>query len=412
VGWGLADQAVSSITNLALGIVVARSLDATEFGAFSLAWVTYSVILNLSRGLATDPLTVRYSGPRNGRWRRGAGRAASTATALGVVVGAVFLLVGVAIGGVVGWAFAALGLTLPGLLLQDSWRIAFFAEGKGQRAFANDAVWAIALVPAMLIATTVGTTFGFVLAWGAAATAAAGFGCIQTRLVPRMSGIGSWMREHRDLGPRYLVENVSGAASAQLQMYGLGAIAGLAAVGAVRGAQLLIAPVVALRMGISLMAVPEATQVLTRWPRRLRTFCVVLGGSQAAACIVWGGCVLLIPPSVGELMLGSIWASASVLIIPTTLAMAGGSLFDGAFVGLRALGVSRRSMPSQIARAIATLIGGIIGAFLGGAAGSVWGATAGTFLGVVMVWWQLGVALRAHLALLGDSSEAAEAQLA
>src|SRR5918999_2161747 len=83
LGWGLADQAVSSITNFALGIVVARSLGAAGFGAFSLAWVSYGVILNVSRGLATDPLTVRYSGPLDDRWRSAAGRAASTATALG-----------------------------------------------------------------------------------------------------------------------------------------------------------------------------------------------------------------------------------------------------------------------------------------------------------------------------------------
>jgi hypothetical protein len=109
----------------------------------------------------------------------------------------------------------------------------------------------------------------------------------------------------------------------------------------------------------------------------LQTFCLVCGGSQAAVGLLWGATLLFIlPPSVGELMLGSLWSSASALIEPTTLAVAGGSLFDGAFVGLRALGVSRRSMPSQIARAIASVIGGIIGAFLGGAAGSVWGATA------------------------------------
>jgi hypothetical protein len=40
LGWGIADQAVSSITNFALGIVVARSLGAADFGASSLAWVT------------------------------------------------------------------------------------------------------------------------------------------------------------------------------------------------------------------------------------------------------------------------------------------------------------------------------------------------------------------------------------
>ena len=412
LGWGIADQAVSSITNLALGIVVARSLSAADFGAFSLAWVTYGVILNLSRGLATDPLTVRYSGPLDDRWRSAAKRAASTATALGLVVGALCLLVGLGIGGVVGSAFTALGLTLPGLLLQDSWRIAFFVAGKGQRAFANDVVWAISLVPAMLIASSDPTTFGFVLAWGAAAVAAALFGCIQTRLVPRMSGIVSWMREHRDLGPRYLVENVSDSASAQLQMYGLGAIAGLPAVGAVRGAQILLAPVLALRMGISLIAVPEAARVIKRWPRRLQAFCLVLGGSQAAACLLWGaGLFLLLPPRVGELMLGSIWPSASALIVPTTLAVAAGALFDGAFVGLRALGVSRRSMPVRVARATAWVIGGIVGAFLGGAAGSVWGTVAANFLGVALVWWQLGVASRANLARVADGSDAAADQL-
>jgi len=409
LGWGLGDQAVSSITNLVLGIVVARSLGAADFGAFSLAWVTYGVMLNLSRGLATDPLTVRYSGPRDDRWRSAVQRATSTATVLGLIAGAVCLLVGLGIGGLVGSAFAALGLTLPGLLLQDSWRMAFFAAGKGQHALANDVVWAISLVPAMLLAGTVGTTFSFVLAWGTAATAAAVFGCIQTRLIPSTSGIISWIKEHRDLGPRYLLENVSDSVSAQLRMYGLGAIAGLAAVGAVRGAQLLLAPVIAMRMGISLMSVPEAARILKRWPRRLQTFCLVLGGSQAAVGLLWGATLLFIlPPSVGELMLGSLWSSASALIVPTTLAVAGGSLFDGAFVGLRALGVSRRSMPSQIARAIASVIGGIIGAFLGGAAGSVWGATAATFLGVVMVWWQLGIASRLHVAHLENRSEAVQ----
>jgi hypothetical protein len=397
LGWGLADQAVSSITNFALGIVVARSLGAAEFGAFSLAWVTYGVVLNLSRGLATDPLTVRYSGPPDERWRSAVGRAASTATVLGLAAGAVCLLVGLVIGGTVGAGFAALGLTLPGLLLQDSWRIGFFAAGRGRRAFINDVVWAVSLVPAMLIAGTVGTTFGFVLAWGASAAVAAVFGCVQTRLLPKAAGIVGWLKEHRDLGLRYTVENVSDSASAQLRMYALGAIAGLAAVGAVRGAQLVLAPFLALRMGIALMAVPEAARVLQRWPRRLRAFCLVLGGSQAAVGILWGACLLFILPSaVGEWMLGSLWPSASALIIPTTLAVAGGSLFDGAFVGLRALGVSRRSMPTQITRAVTSVVAGTVGAFLGGAAGSVWGATGATFLGVAMVWWQLGVAIRAR----------------
>jgi O-antigen/teichoic acid export membrane protein len=59
-GWGVADQAMSSITNLAVNIYIARELGATQYGAFSLAYVTYAFALNASRGLATDPLMVRF----------------------------------------------------------------------------------------------------------------------------------------------------------------------------------------------------------------------------------------------------------------------------------------------------------------------------------------------------------------
>ena len=64
LGWGVADQVVSSISNFVLGIVVARSLGAEGFGSFSLAFITYAFILSGSRGLSTAPLLVRFSGPR------------------------------------------------------------------------------------------------------------------------------------------------------------------------------------------------------------------------------------------------------------------------------------------------------------------------------------------------------------
>lgn len=57
------------MSNFAVGIYVARSLGVTAFGVFSLAWVTYGVVLNVSRGLATDPLVVRFSGPPDASWR-------------------------------------------------------------------------------------------------------------------------------------------------------------------------------------------------------------------------------------------------------------------------------------------------------------------------------------------------------
>src|SRR5882757_6173597 len=122
LSWGLADQAVSSMTNFAVGIVVARSLGVTAFGVFSLAWVTYGVVLNVSRGLGTDPLMVRYSGVPIGEWRAGVSRASGTAFVVGVAGGAVSVLFGLVVDGAIGEAFVALGIVLPALLLQDAWR--------------------------------------------------------------------------------------------------------------------------------------------------------------------------------------------------------------------------------------------------------------------------------------------------
>ncbi|MFE7517056.1 hypothetical protein ACFU8I_38390, partial [Streptomyces sp. NPDC057540] len=157
LSWGLVDQAASSISNFAVGIYVARSLGLTAFGVFSLAWVTYGVVLNVSRGLATDPLVVRFSGVPAADWRGAVARSSGTALGVGTALGAASLLFGLALGGPVGTAFACLGVVLPGLLLQDAWRFAFFAAGAGRKAFVNDMVWAVALVPAMVVAARVGS---------------------------------------------------------------------------------------------------------------------------------------------------------------------------------------------------------------------------------------------------------------
>ncbi|MGB8940349.1 MAG: hypothetical protein WCD21_08960, partial [Streptomyces sp.] len=286
LSWGLADQAASSLSNFVVGIYVARSLGLTAFGVFSLAWVTYGVVLSVSRGLATDPLVVRFSGVPDDSWRGAVARSSGTALGVGTAIGAACLVVGLALGGSVGPAFACLGVMLPGLLLQDAWRYAFFAAGAGRKAFVNDVVWGVALVPAMVVAAHVGSVSAFVLAWGASAAVAAVYGCFQSGIRPRLTGGREWLHEHRDLSYRYLVENVGVSGASQLRAYGLGAIVGVSAVGVVRGAELLLGPFMALLMGLSLVTVAEAARVLRQAPHRLGVFCLLLGGLQAVAALL------------------------------------------------------------------------------------------------------------------------------
>ncbi|WP_225100610.1 hypothetical protein [Streptomyces sp. CoH27] len=394
LSWGLADQAASSMSNFAVGIYVARSLGVTAFGVFSLAWVTYGVVLNVSRGLSTDPLVVRFSGVPEASWRGAVARSTGTALGVGTAIGAACLVVGLGLGGRLGPAFACLGVMLPGLLLQDAWRFGFFAAGNGRKAFVNDVVWGVALVPAMVVAARVGTVAAFVLAWGASATVAAGYGYIQSGIRPRTTEARGWLREQRDLGYRYLVENVSLSGASQLRAYGLGAIAGVGAVGAVRGAELLMGPFLAVLMGLSLVTVPEAARVLRQTPHRLGPFCLRLGGGQAAAALLWGGALLLMPDRLGELALGSVWHSASQLIVPITLGVAGAGLGTGAAAGLRALGAARRSLRCQLFASACYVSGGLGGAVVAGTVGSAWGAATATVSGSAVWWLHLRSALR------------------
>jgi O-antigen/teichoic acid export membrane protein len=399
LSWGLGDQAVSSISNFVVGLVVARELGVAAFGVFSLAWVTYGVVLNVSRGLATDPLVVRYSGVSTADLRVATARSTGVAVAVGVVFGVVSAVAGLAMGGQIGQAFLALAVVAPAMLLQDAWRFAFFAAGHGHKAFLNDTVWALASIPLLALAAIHSTVWGFVLAWGGAALVAAAYGLLQSRVVPHFHGVRDWLRQHRDLGSRYMVENVSNSGASQLRMYGLGAIAGLADVGAIRGAELLLGPFLALLMGVSLFAVPEAARVLRRAPHKLVRFCLAIGGAQATAAALWGIALLvLVPDALGRLLLAEVWEPASHLILPVSLSVTAAGAIAGATAGLRALGAAKRSLRAQLVASAGYLGFGLVGALLGGAVGMSWGSTIAMWLGAGLWWLQLRAAARDHVA--------------
>jgi O-antigen/teichoic acid export membrane protein len=388
---------MSSLTNFAVSIYVVHVLGVVQFGAFSLAYVTYSFALTASRGLATDPLMVRFSGTDLPTWRRAAADCTGTAAAVGLGAGVCVLAAAVVLGGSVRAAFLALGLTLPGLLLQDSWRYSFFALGRGSQAFLNDTIWAVFLLPALVFLRVTGNAnvFWFVFAWGAAATVGAVVGPLQARVLPRLTGAWRWLSRHRDLGPRYFAEGASFSAATQLRTYAIGFILGLAAVGVVQAVTTLMGPITILFLGMSMVAIPEAARVLRRAPRRLPLFCVLISCGLAAAGLVWGVLILFaLPRGLGSWLLGPIWRSAYPLVVPQALFVIGGGASLGSGAGLHALGAARRSLRSMLLVSAVFLVFGIGGAVVGGAAGTVTGVAVAAWVGTAIGWWQLRAALR------------------
>ena len=162
--------------------------------------------------------------------------------------------------------------------------------------------------------------FWFVLAWGAAAAVAAAFGPLQAHVVPNLAGATEWLSRHRDLGPRYLAENTAGNAADTLRSYAVSCILGLAAVGYIQAANVLMGPFKIILFGISLITMPEAARLLRRSPRQLPLFCAAVSTGLTLLALAWGAVLLVaLPRGLGHLMLGSLWRPAYPLVLPATL---------------------------------------------------------------------------------------------
>jgi len=397
LGWGVADQGMSSLTNFAVNIYIARDLGAVQYGAFSLAYVTYAFALNASRGVSTDPLLVRFSAADLQTWRRATARCTGTAIVAGLAAGICLLTAAMLLHGPSSLAFLALGLTMPGLLLQDSWRFAFFALGRGSQAFINDTIWAVTLLAALTLlkVTDHRNVFWFVLAWGATATIGAAVGPLQARVLPRLSGAWEWLSGHSDLGPRYMLEGTANSAATQLRNYGIGFILGLAALGSVQAASTLMGPVMMLLYGMGLVALPEAARLLQRSPRRVGHFCFLLGVGLTMFAAGWGAILLVaIPEGLGHWLLGSLWRPTYPLLLPTILTVMGSCASAGSGAYLHALGAARHSLRAMLISSAAYAVCGLLGAEADGAAGAVCGTAVATWLGALAFWWQLRVARR------------------
>jgi O-antigen/teichoic acid export membrane protein len=392
LSWGIADQAVSSVTNFAVSIYVARALGATELGAFSLAYVTYGFLLNASRGLATDPLLVRFSNKDVRTWRRAVAGCTGTAAVVGFAAGLCALVAALVLHGTAKAAFLALGFTLPGLLLQDSWRFAFFALGRGYQAFLNDLVWAVVMVPALYVLNRTGhaDAFWFVFAWGATATVGAAVGPLQAGVVPRPSQTRQWLSKHRDLGPRYLMEGTASSASTQLRNYALGLILGLAAVGYVQASSTLMGPFMVIFFGMGLVTLPEASRVLHRSPRHLPVFCILISGGLALLALLWGAVLLImLPRGLGQWLLPELWRPTYPLILPLTISVMGGCFQTGAGAGMHALGAARRSVRAMVLASAVFVACGVTGAAAGGVVWALRGTAVAGWIGAALFWWQL-----------------------
>ncbi|MFD8987556.1 hypothetical protein ACFVZ4_05755 [Streptomyces goshikiensis] len=374
------DQAASSATNILVLVLAARLSSAAAFADFSMVYVAFSVLLGLNMAYVGQTVVLE-KGERLGAVCRSAVAFTGVASA---VVGAALAGLGLLLPGPAGWAFLALGLVLPLVLVQDGLRYCFSALRTPERALAADALRLVCVVPALLVQPEGASAGRLVLVWGVSALPALALGLWLLRPYVRgaVADLTPYLRRGH-LGQRFVIEFAVGNGSSQLAVLGLGLFATPLAVGALRGATTLFGPLNVLFNSANAFGPPVVGRASGK--RGVVRLTLLMGSALAVLGGAWAAVLYALPGRLGRQLLGDTWDAAAALLPATGAQYAVMGLGTCALLTLRVLN-PKATLSLQVVfslLSVALLLGGYA-AF--GVTGAAWGLAAGSALKAAAAW--------------------------
>ena len=394
-GWNLADQLVSSGTNLVLTLLIARELTTDGFGAFAVAFTIYSFLIGASRSLIAQPLVVRYTSAGDEAFHHASRAAAGAATVLGLASGVVTVGAGLVIGGALGASLVAIGVLLPGLLLQDMWRAVFVAEGRPAAAFVNDSIWGVVQFAAVgaFLWTGQENAPAMIVGWGGAALVAAIVGGFQFKGHPQARASYAWLKAQKDLLGYYAASFFSVMGANQITMLLIAGIGDAADVGALRAAQTVLGPLNLVGYSLSAFALPEISRRQLGGRAAIKV-AVALSGLMILADLVWGGVLIFLPERIGVALLGDSWSTAQAVLPATLLGVVAIGFGLGATMLMIARGFAKEIFWINSLLAPGFLVFGLVGLQLWGAQGAALGLSLAQCVVAPVAWWRVVVLMR------------------
>jgi hypothetical protein len=350
------DQGLSSASNFLLIVLVARTLDPTDFGTFAIAFGCLTLALGLSRANLGVPLSVDLPNLQDRTSIDLAiARSLGVGTTNGAVLGLVIACIAVAVAhdGGLRAALLVLALTSPFLVAQDVGRYVAVALGVPGRALVSDLVWVVVAVAVLGLGRLEGADKPVIVAGGWILGGLLGLLTIRNCLRrPRWSG--SWLWFVNDRRRRHLTLDALTSAVAPLLMISIVAtIVSPTVVAALRGASTLMSPINVAVAAVSLGAVTEITR--RDW-RAARRFVLLVSIGLAVSAGLWGLIVLALPDAVGRGLLGDTWPSAHTVLPFSTAEFVGVSIWNGAVALLRASGRTRTSARLRVVYLVLTVM--------------------------------------------------------
>jgi O-antigen/teichoic acid export membrane protein len=307
----MADQCVASMSNFAVGIVVARISGPAGLGAFALAYAIWILMTLVHRALITVPMAIM--GDLRGDQKQDFIRRGLAADVMfGVMAACVIAALGSALL-VVGQHSFGIGLlsVAPWVLalnLQDYWRQMGFLLGNPRKSLMNDLVFDAvqALAFGAVFLAGVHSVFAVVSAWGVAAAIAALYGLRQFSVRPSLRGGKSFLLSRWPTSRWLVSERVTDWGATQLYLIIAGALLGASAFGGLKAAQsLVVGPALLVINAGGSFGLPEASRQLAErgWTGMARIIRFVTGAGvlASATCAI---AVLVAAPTLLRLLYG------------------------------------------------------------------------------------------------------------
>jgi O-antigen/teichoic acid export membrane protein len=382
------DQGISSASNLLFVASVAHSSDVREFGAFSLAYLSYGLLLGTGRAIGGDILLLRTE-QQPSELEADSRRLLGLALVLGAVGGLGACSLAGWAGGTASGALFALGAVLPFLLMQDALRYCLFARRRAALAAANDLVWLsvqVVATLALLFAIPDVEPPLIVLAWASGAAAALGAGLWQTRLTPAFHGVLAGLTHDWARVSSFFGDFAMHTGSAYASAYLIAIIGRVEDVAAVRGGMLLFAPLDALFLGIRVVILPLLARSVALGGFSLSRHARLVAVLSAALTAGWALAALSLPEKVGRVVLGPTWEVVTPIIIPIAFASVARYVAMPSQAGLWALGEARWIVGLRVTVTLVVLTSVIVGTFAAGAVGAAIGLAVAYVTQSILSW--------------------------
>jgi O-antigen/teichoic acid export membrane protein len=380
IAWGLVDQSFSSATNLGLSLLAGRLLGPAGLGRVFLGFSVYLLIVNLQRRLVTEPLLSATSALELEERFRTTSPGLTICLGLGSLSTAVVLMLGVTIHGFAGRSLLLVVPWIIPTLVQDYWRNVLFRDRRASAAAVNDGVWLICMILTLPVVWLWPSDAVVMAWWGVGAAAGALWGVFQTRTAPSLPA-QAWRLFRQRVWPfgRWNASaGIVASVGSQLATFAVAGILGAAALGGLRAATVVFAPLTLIAPAVELPGLPAMVRANARGEgKRLAidlSFIAVIVSAAFFVAILLGAWRIL------PFLFGASFARYRGLVWP----IAASQMFTASAIGLMLLiKAQQRGRVLLLVQAVTSVVGLVLAVVLSFEFGLIGAAWTGAIMALV-----------------------------